>query len=1137
MDSAGRVRWPTAIADIGTHPVRLTVADEYGETITQSFEVTVVPDDRPPVVDLRLEENPFQLDSHPSEPDDWLTIVVTAVDNVGVETVSVTVDGKVVELDSTGRARVEFDTPGVFQVVATAIDRAANLAEATEELTVIDPYDAEAPTLVLITPAPGDVIGTSVDIVGTVDDQHVDYYTLSYAPIGVGSFTEFSRGTTPVIDGVLGRFDPSGLANDTYVLALYAQDLNGHSSRIKHVIDVAGEVKLGNFTLSFTDLTIPVSGIPIVVTRTYDTLNSTEQGELGYGWTLEVRDTDLRTSVPRTGMEEDLIYNEFYYDARVFVSTPGQQRQGFSFQPQPAPGFKGSLLGLWEPVFQPDPGVTSMLSVEPTYLAVTDDGLFVDWTTHLPYNPSSPLFGGTYTLTTKEGLKYRIDGNTGEANRISDRNGNTLDFAYNGVFSSTGKSVQFERDPQGRIEALIDPAGNRVTYAYSAAGDLTQVTDRESHVTRFVYLDSPGHYLEEVIDPLGRLGVRSEYDVTGRLVRMFDAESKSVELIHDPDNFTETVVDQHGNPTVYEYDTLGNVVTQIDAEGSVTRRTYADPANPMLETSATIVLEDGTELTTQFRYDGRGNLLQETDPLGNDTLFTYDKYGNVVTTTDALGHTTTNNYDQSGNLLSTTDAGRVTTTLSYDSAGNPTQIAVGQNVTWFEYDAAGNVTRQEDAAESIRTFTHDSNGNQLTETVSFVTAKGLTTIVTAHEYDGEGRVVRTTTTQDDVVLSSHQTQYDAVGNRISETDALGRVTRYVYDERGLLIATILPDGTPDDDADNPRTATQYDAAGNVVAEIDQLGRRTEYEYDKLGRRIATIQPDNTPQDSTDNPRTSTEFDAAGNVVAEVDSRGNRTRFEYDAVGNRIATILPDDTPEDDTDNPRVTTVYDAASRQISTTDPLGRKTVFGYNAGGILTHTQFHDGTTTISGFDDQHRLVSRTDQNGNTTRYEYDALGRLTSVVQSVGGHNVRTEYEYDQLGNLVVQRDANGHETQFEYDGLGRRVKTVLPDSTPDDLSDNLFSLASYDLAERVASTADFNGHITAYEYDHLDRVIEKDLPSGADTFFTYTATGQQETIVDARGTTTFEYDTRGQLLGASIPTVLRSSTSTMRPATGSK
>jgi hypothetical protein len=32
---------------------------------------------------------------------------------------------------------------------------------------------------------------------------------------------------------------------------------------------VAGDLKLGNFRLSFTDLSIPVTGIPITLTRTY----------------------------------------------------------------------------------------------------------------------------------------------------------------------------------------------------------------------------------------------------------------------------------------------------------------------------------------------------------------------------------------------------------------------------------------------------------------------------------------------------------------------------------------------------------------------------------------------------------------------------------------------------------------------------------------------------------------------------------------------------------------------------------------------------------------------------------------------------------------------------------------------------
>lgn len=121
--------------------------------------------------------------------------------------------------------------------------------------------------------------------------------------------------------------------NDEYYLRLYAVDTGGNDAEFQTLLSVVGNLKLGNFTLSFTDMTIPVSGIPIIVTRTYATLTANEQDELGFGWRLEIRDTDLRTSVPKTGMEEDLIYNPYFYNARVYVTTPGRGREGFTFQP------------------------------------------------------------------------------------------------------------------------------------------------------------------------------------------------------------------------------------------------------------------------------------------------------------------------------------------------------------------------------------------------------------------------------------------------------------------------------------------------------------------------------------------------------------------------------------------------------------------------------------------------------------------------------------------------------------------------------------------------------------------------------------------------------------------------------------
>ena len=58
-------------------------------------------------------------------------------------------------------------------------------------------------------------------------------------------------------------------------------------------------------------------------------------------------------------------------------------------------------------------------------------------------------------------------------------------------------------------------------------------------------------------------------------------------------------------------------------------------------------------------------------------------------------------------------------------------------------------------------------------------------------------------------------QYDAAGNLVAATDAMGRVTQFVYDSRGRLIDTINADGTV--------TSTAYDGGGRVVATTDALG--------------------------------------------------------------------------------------------------------------------------------------------------------------------------------------------------------------------------------------------------------------------------------------------------------------------------
>src|SRR5206468_7790606 len=102
---------------------------------------------------------------------------------------------------------------------------------------------------------------------------------------------------------------PSLLTNDSYTLRLTATDTGGNTVTAKRTAHVAGDLKLGNFTLSFTDLTVPVLGVPITVARTYDTLTARDSGDLGFGWRLEFRNMNLRTSVTPTRLEEYGIFN------------------------------------------------------------------------------------------------------------------------------------------------------------------------------------------------------------------------------------------------------------------------------------------------------------------------------------------------------------------------------------------------------------------------------------------------------------------------------------------------------------------------------------------------------------------------------------------------------------------------------------------------------------------------------------------------------------------------------------------------------------------------------------------------------------------------------------------------------------
>jgi YD repeat-containing protein len=1109
-----RLTWSPGLADIGSHPVTLRVLDDHGLSAPQSFQVTVSADTEAPVVSLLASAETVPAGSP-------VTLAVTASDNVGVAALGLTVNGAPVALDAGGRATVTLQPAGPIQVVATATDAAGNAGSTTKTLLATDPTVTGAPKVDLITPADGDTVTHPVDVIGTVSDTNLVSWTLSVGTSD-GTFTEIAHGTTPVKDGVLGRFDPTLLSNDDYILRLTAVNTGGKTATIDREVSVAGNLKLGNFTLSFTDLTVPVSGIPITVTRTYDTLTANSSSDFGYGWRLELGDTRLHAFVPATGSESVGVFSPFRDGTRVYLTVPGGKREGFTFQPTPITLFHTTF---YQPHFVADPDVTDTLTV-PGEVANTgllagfkdlagaggaltlfqaDDGSYRN-DQQIPYNPADDLFGGKYFLITKEGIKYQVNGLTGRLDRVSDTNDNVLTFSSSGVASSAELAITFERDARGRITALTDPMGNRIRYEYDARGDLTAATDRGGNATHFVYSTARVHYLQEVLDRLGRTGARTEYDDKGRLFRVIDANGNPVGLMYDPTHSVETVHDQLGNPTTYEYDERGNIVTQTDALGGIIHRTYH--ADNTLQSQT-----DRLGNATTYTYDAAGNLLTQTAPLGNTTHYTYGRFGRALTTTDPLGNTTTNTYDPRGNLLSTTDAAGNVTTFTYDGAGNTTSVVdANGNLTYTLYDSRGQVLQTRQQAR-------DAAGN-------------VQWLVTRSVYDASGRVSVTTDPYleggNETIWGTH-THYDNEG-RPTKADRLKGVQIDLVSSDTALTSVLTSAGTVVSE-----TSTTYDKLGREVVSKDRMGAETRSTYNQAGKLVET--------------RTQAR-DENGTLVWRL------TRTTYDERGlPRVATD-PYLMSADGTETvltPTVTgtrTVYDAVGHVIKTRRLHGA--VVNLVAGETSVATEGTVVSTTTTVYDNMKGLVVQTtDAAGRTLDYEYDTLGQRTAVIDqpvTIDGETIRarTETEYDKLGQAALKRTnvkqrADGsidrtqaHEMTYQYDGLGRRTRVTFADGT--------FTETQYDQQGRVMAEIDPLGLTKSYEYDAQGRLSAVVLPKVPDPNdggqlthpqyeYRYDVRGNQASIrdplyghagvdPDSQRQTTMKYDERGNLLARILP-----------------
>ena len=909
----------------------------------------------------------------------------------------------------------------------------------------------------------GEDITFITDIIGTVSGTELQSYTLAVFPVdseeAVYTFTD----TNPVDNATVGTIDPTLLMNGYYKVVLTAYAEGGYVWD-EVIVLVKGQAKVGNFTISFLDMTLPVAGLPVEVYRTYDSRQRTQTGDFGYGWTMSIGGPDISIS---TGLGEEwgtemrmVLAMPMYYWAEVhphevYIDWGNGHEEVFKLvlSPESTLSFD-NWVGI-SASFQNTSGTGDTLEI----LDGSDNLIYADnslYTSDLQkFDPQN------FLLTRYDGMKFYFNKVSG-LYKIEDTYGRTIDITENGIVYSEGGSISFVRDAEGRITSISDGLGNTVTYTYNENGDLVSVVDTAGYTTTFAYDES--HYLTVITADNGVTVARNEYDDDGRLVATIDANDNRIEFSHDLDQRIEVTTDRLGYSTIYYYDEAGNVTSITDALGRTTTYTYDSNNNKTSETKP-----DGT--TFSYTYDDNCNLLSATDGNGRTITSTYGSKGELLTMT-AMGATElTCVYDNYGNILSATDSSGNTQSYGYDNTGNLTSVTDSLGTLMnLSYDSNGKVTSITNAEGQVTNFSYDSEGRLISRTVTY---QG-TTLTDTYSYDAANRVTGITYSNGNTVSFT----YNQAGDVTSSTDSQGRTVYYTYDVYGNLTRIDYPDGTHE--------SFTYDAEGRNLTATDRMGRTVTFTYDAVGNCVSKTYANGTQEIYS--------YDSCDRLISSTNVYGGTTTYSYDYLGRNTSVTDPQGN----------TTYYTYNDRGnvASVTDALGNTYSFTYDNNGNQTSVTYPNGSIFSATYDVRGRLTSQSDAYGNTTTYSYDSMDRLISVTDALNG---TWTYTYDTMGNVTTVTDANGNTTSYEYDTNGQVISVT-------NAAGNT-AYTTYDEYGRVVSTTDFGGNETVYTYDSMDRILTATTGSEVITY-TYDTLGNLISVEDSSGTVSYAYNSDGNL-----------------------
>ena len=773
-------------------------------------------------------------------------------------------------------------------------------------------------------------------------------------------------------------------------------------------------------------------------------------------------------------VDENGNYTTFGYDLFNRLSTQTRHVTGGDLVTQYAYNDANSKTQVTDP----NGNVTLMTYDGLQRLSTTQDPIYP--ATQYAYN-TAPNAGGNVF----ESASFK-------PTQVIDPRGWRTQYAYDSLYRTTAKSVEYKANTFSTTSYGYDNVGNQTSVTEPAAADGTTRTtvttyDALNRATLVTHPDlntvatsyTATGLKWQVADELGNT-TQTQYDAAGRavfvLAPMVNAGTinpatgapnrarPTTQTIYDDGSRVSAQIDPLGNRTDFGYD-LRNRKVQVQGPPVVNAATSSStPVRPATNTGYdyagnVLWMQDPRGYVTQTSYDEANRPSQVIAPpvpvfggnAGNPTTNkTYDFNGNVLTATDPNGHTTTNTYDALNRLHTTQNAALETVTYEYDAVGNRTRVTDGkQQATAFTYDGLNRNTSNKDMAGQGSTFTYDA---------LFKTSRqDANTQITNYTYD----------------------QRDRLGGVAYPSRSADNRT-YNYDAASNLLSVLLPPmaGASDNVAD---VAYAYDELHRVTGEtshrtthaytFDLNGNRLSATYGGTGRQLVSV------------------YDAL-NRLSTLGDGASISGYGYDLSGNVQIKTLPN--------GESIRSVHDGLGRLAFEEDDASTGVLYQYvylhDLGGNLRQSgEYSAGLnppqrTVTMAYDSADRLISEavTDINGNalsTTGYGYDAAGnRATKTV--AGGPT--TTYSFNGVNELMGFSDSTGRSVTYGYDNAGNRLGRTEGTAT---------DVYGYDAENRLVSLSKA-GVAYAYAYDYRTRRVQRN--EGA------TATG----VVFSGGTSVQEY-----------------------------